>query len=106
MKNYIIRPGTRGMFSVNTENVEDVDIIEPIRSHIDWVYAVPEDGVLNVANNKKAVKKGDVVIVFYKSPYSKNIAIVVNSDEWNENIVLENEYDAKETHKCENADSE
>lgn len=92
MKNYIVKPGTRGMFSVDTENVENVDVVETINSHIDWIYRIPENGVVMCEGQKKDVVAGDLVIMFYKSPYCKNIAIVVHNDEWNENILLEKEY--------------
>ena len=94
MRNYVIKPGYRGMFLINTEN-EEVDVIDSMSSHIDWVYDVPEDGILKITNGEtKEVKKGDKVIVFYTSPYTKNIAIVVNSAEWNENVILEKEYNS------------
>lgn len=94
MRNYVIKPGYRGMFLINTEN-EEVDVIDSMSTHIDWVYDVPEDGILKITDGgTKEVKKGDKVIVFYTSPYTKNVAIVVNSAEWNENIILEKEYNS------------
>lgn len=94
MRNYVIKPGYRGMFLINTEN-EEVDVIDSMSTHIDWVYDVPEDGILKIADGgTKEVKKGDKVIVFYTSPYARNVAIVVNSAEWNENVELEKEYNS------------
>lgn len=94
MRNYVIKPGYRGMFLINTEN-EEVDVIDSMSSHIDWVYDVPEDGILKITDGgTKEVKKGDKVIVFYTSPYTRNVAIVVNSAEWNENVELEKEYNS------------
>lgn len=108
MKNYVIKPGYRGMFSINTEN-EEVDVIDSMSSHIDWVYDVPEDGVLKITDGEtKEVKKGDKVIVFYSSPYTKNIAVVVTNAEWDENIKLEEEYKNKQKSdtRCECSDCE
>jgi hypothetical protein len=94
MRNYVIKPGYRGMFLINTEN-EEVDVIDSMSSHIDWVYDVPEDGILKITDGgTKEVKKGDKVIVFYTSPYTKNVAIVVNNAEWNENVEFEKEYNS------------
>lgn len=108
MRNYVIKPGYRGMFSMDKEN-EEVDLIDSMRSHIDWVYDVPEDGVLKITNGEtKEVKKGNKVIVFYASPYTKNIAVVVDSAEWNENVLLEEEYNNDQKNKscCGECDCE
>lgn len=100
MKNYFIKPGFRGMFSINKET-EDIDVVNNIYSHIDWVYMVPEDGVLTMPDKtKKNVKKDDFVIAFYSAPYAKYTAVVVESSEWAENIRLESEYERqKEANK-------
>ena len=62
MKNYVIKPGFRGMISINKET-EDIDIVKNIYSHIDWIYMAPEDGVLTMPDKTtKDIKKGDFVI--------------------------------------------
>lgn len=101
MRNYVIKPGFRGMFSMDQEN-EDYNVVEPMRSHIDWAYVVPEDGVLNISKDeKKEVKKGDIAIVFYASPYTKNTVIMINNEQWKENIQAEEEYENAHKEKCE-----
>ena len=96
MRNYIIKPGVRGVFSMDAE-LNDFDVIDPIASHIDWVYTIPEDGEVQLKNGaKKQVKKGDVVVVFYTSPYTKNQFVVVDSEEWRENIKLEDDLTAEQ----------
>lgn len=93
MKNYFIKPGFRGMISINKET-EDIDIVKNIYSHIDWIYMAPEDGVLTMPDKTtKDIKKGDFVICFYDSPYTKSPVVVVESDEWVENVRLESEYE-------------
>jgi len=101
MRKYVIKPGFRGMLSLDTE-VENYDIIEPIRSHIDWVYSIPEDGVIKnpsdntlSTNDGMEVKAGDLVIAFYKAPYAKNQFVVISSKEWKENMDLERSMDQK-----------
>ena len=42
MKNYFIKPGLRGMFSIEKETF-DMDVVNNIYSHIDWIYVVPEE---------------------------------------------------------------
>lgn len=101
MRNYVIKPGFRGMFSVDQEK-EDYNVVEPMRSHIDWAYVAPEDGVLNISQNeKKEVKKGDIVIAFYSSPYTKNTVIVIDNEQWKENIQAEEEYENTRKEQCE-----
>lgn len=107
MRNYIIKPGTTGLFSIDVDSMKSTDdmkfdVAKPINSHIDWVYTVEEDGVLNLPNNvKKDVKKGDVVILFYEAPYTKNQVVVISSDEWIENITTEREYMANAKPTCD-----
>lgn len=100
MKNYFIKPGFRGMISINKET-EDPDIVKNIYSHIDWIYMVPEDGMLTMPDKTtRNVKKDDFVICFYSAPYAKNPVVVVESDEWVENVKLESEYERqKEANK-------
>lgn len=96
MRNYVVKPGMRGMFSINKET-DEVDVVDCMRTHIDWAYQVPEDGILLLPEGvKKEVKKEDIVVVFYSAPYSQNIAVVINSDEWKENIKAECEYEKQQ----------
>lgn len=95
MKKYIIKPGIRGMFSVDKEN-GDIDIVDYLGTDIDWMYRVPEDGTLNVQlYNKETraketrtyeVKEGNVVVLFYLEEYTKNPVVIVDNKEWSENI--------------------
>lgn len=97
MKNYVIKHGVRGMFYVDKNDVNNVGVIEPIASHIDWIYSATEDGTINLPNGTtKEVKKGDFVIVFYTAPYTNNSVIVIDSKEWKENIQSEEEYRIKQ----------
>lgn len=90
MKNYIIKPGVRGLFSYNPET-EDLDYTDYMRTNIDWAYLVPEDGEVKFIEDGntivKSVKKNDVIIQFYKADGQKNRIIVVKSKEWKENII-------------------
>lgn len=110
MRKYVIKPGVRGMFSLDTE-AENCDIVEPIRSHIDWIYSIPEDGVMkslsdstSSTNDEMKVKAGDLVIAFYNAPYTKNQFVVISSKEWKENMDLERSMDQK-TCDCECTDT-
>ena len=96
MKNYLIKPGIRGMFSVELDPIK-LDVIDVTPSHIDWMYIVPDDGKITLPSGEEAkVKKGDIVVVFYDSPYTKNPVVVINNNEWKENIELEREYKTKQ----------
>ena len=96
MKNYIIKPGVRGMFDIDVEN-DKFDVVDYFSTGIDWTYLVPEDGDLTVVldgeNIKKSVKKNDIVVVFYKREYTKNRVIVIKNKEWKDNILAERKYD-------------
>lgn len=88
MKKYFLKPGTSGMVSVDTDTM-DINMVEYARTGIDWMYEVPEDGVLNVNNTDiqdKPVKKGNIVILFYQDYGMKHRAIIVDNAEWAENI--------------------
>lgn len=88
MKKYFLKPGTSGMVSVDPETV-DINIVEYKCTGIDWIYEVPEDGVLSVNNTDiqdRPVKKGNVVILFYADYGLKHRAIIVDNAEWAENM--------------------
>lgn len=91
MTKYLLKEGTRGMFSVNTETNE-INVIDYTNTCIDWVYQVPEDGVLlfrdetDQITDEKTVHSGDLVIKFYKREGVKNLIVVVDNAEWKENV--------------------
>lgn len=89
MNRYLIKPGIRGMFCVN----EDMQLSasDYVSTDIDWVYLVPEDGILNVQleDNETVtypVSKDNLVIVFYKRDGQKQRVIVLDNKQWIENI--------------------
>ena len=87
MKKYFLKPGTSGMVSVDTDTM-DINMVEYTRTGIDWIYEVPEDGVLNVKDTDIQdcpVKKGNIVILFYQDYGLKHRAIVIDSKEWVDN---------------------
>ena len=87
MKKYFLKPGTSGMVSVDTDTM-DINMVEYSRTGIDWIYEVPEDGVLNVNDTDiqdKPVKKCNIVILFYKDYGLKHRAIVIDNKEWVDN---------------------
>lgn len=87
MTKYLIKSGMRGMFYVN----DSVDVIDYLRTNIDWMYRIPEDGVLTVRNKDDSteileVKKDDIVITFYPGKEVKHNVIAIHSDEFIDNI--------------------
>lgn len=95
MNKYLIKPGIRGMFSINENN--ELDVQDYLRTTIDWCYRVPEDGVLSLKLDEKLkelgieqkdieVKKDDIVMVFYPKQGLKNILAVVHNEDWIEII--------------------
>lgn len=75
-------------FDTETENI---DSVEPLRTHIDWIYRIPEDGEFTMNGVTKLVKKDDFVIKFYKTEGFTNPFIVFHSEEWANNIDGEEE---------------
>lgn len=57
--------------------------IEYITSNIDWIYRIPEDGVLVYNNSTEEVKAGDIVFKMYgiEDKYSMNRELIVIKDE-------------------------
>ena len=92
MNKYITKDGISVLISFNTET-EEVSAVDYLRTHIDWVYQIPEDGVLQTENGEKTVKKGDIVIKFYPCrEYPITQAIVIRNTEWKNNIKNERLY--------------
>lgn len=90
MSKYLIRDGIRGMFSVNDDNVDCVDYV---RTAIDWVYQVDNDGTLTYKSRKVDqedytidVKKGDLVVQFYQEDGIKYPVVVLNDQKFIENV--------------------
>lgn len=88
MKKYFLKPGVSGMVSVDTETI-DINTVDYCRTGIDWIYEVPEDGELSVNDTdiqNKPVNKGSIVILFYADYGLKHRAVVIDNEEWKENI--------------------
>lgn len=108
MKTYFTKTGLRGLVSFSSEN-NDIDLISYITTNIDWVYRIPEDGVLKTENKEQAVKKDDIVVQFYKTPFEKNDVIVIRNKEWKENLKAYDEFIQKSNPSnpsCECCDAE
>ena len=100
MNKYITKPGISALIAFNTET-EEVSAVDYLRTHIDWVYQIPEDGVLQTENGEKTVKKGDIVIKFYPCrEYPITQAIVIRNTEWKNNIKNERIYNESLRKEC------
>ena len=60
-----------------------LDGIEYITSNIDWIYRIPEDGILVYNNGTEEVKEGDIVFKMYgiEDKYTMNRELMVIKDE-------------------------
>lgn len=99
MIKYFIKPGQRGLIKFDAET-EELDSIGYMTTHIDWMYEVPEDGMIQFPEPDgtmvtKSVKKYDFVIQFYESEGNKHNIIVIKSKEWKENIKSQEAYAEK-----------
>lgn len=94
MIKYFVKPGHTGMVSFNSET-EDIDCVHYMRSYIDWMYMVPEDGELKANGTTKNVKKGDIVIQFYKNEGTDTNVIIIKSAEWKKRIKDIEKHDEK-----------
>lgn len=95
MIKYFAKPGVSSMIAFNTET-EDINTVGYMNTHIDWIYQIPADGVLQLEDGEKNVKKGDFVIKFYKrNEYNIHPVVVVKSAEWKSNVANEQKYNEK-----------
>ena len=88
MKKYFLKPGVSGMVSVDPETM-DVNMVEYCRTGIDWIYEVPDDGTITVKDSdiqNTPVKGGSIVILFYSDYGLKHRAVIIDNEEWRENI--------------------
>lgn len=93
MIKYFAKPGVSSMIAFNTDT-EEINTVDYINSGIDWIYQVPTDGVLQLNNGEKNVKKGDIVIKFYeRTEYNMTPVIVIKSTEWKNNILNKHKYE-------------
>lgn len=92
MINYFMKKGVSQIISFDPET-ENIDSVEYMNSHVDWMYSIPEDGVLSMNGIKKDVKKGDIIIKFYPTiDYESNPFVVIRNKEWKQNIAAEKKY--------------
>lgn len=98
MKKFFLKNGIRGLFSFDPET-EEINMSDYIRTNIDWTYVAPEDGEIVCDGVSKSVKKGDVIIQFYKRDWWPNSFVVVKSKEWRANIVADQKHDEEERAK-------
>ena len=100
MNKYIAKAGINTLIAFNTET-EEVSAVDYLRTHIDWVYQIPEDGVLQTESGEKTVEKGDIVIKFYPCrEYPITQAIVIRNAEWKNNIKNERLYNESLRKEC------
>ena len=88
MNKYFLKQGIRGMFKFTEDGSMDVNDYKS--SSIDWTYYVDEDGTLEYIygdkKDKVDVKKGDIVLQFYKSAEFPNPVVVIRNEQWMQNM--------------------
>lgn len=78
MIKYIAPENSRALIKINTENVDNVKIVESTQTNIDWMWIADEDGEFE----GKSVKKGNVIIKFYDNYNSlENKFIIIDNEE-------------------------
>ena len=79
MIKYIVPENCRALIKINTEDAENVKIIEYTNTNINYLWIVDEDGEFN----GKPVKKGNIIIKFYDNytSSSENMFVIVNNEE-------------------------
>lgn len=62
--------------------VDALEGIEYITSNIDWIYRIPEDGILVYNDSTEEVKEGDIVFKMYdvEDKYSSDRELIVIKD--------------------------
>lgn len=101
MIKYFAKPGVSSMITFNTET-EDINTVEYMKTHIDWIYQIPADGVIQLEDGEKNVEKGDFVIKFYeRNEYDMHPVVVIKSAEWKSNVANEQKYEANRCAEAE-----
>lgn len=77
MIKYIAPENCRVLIKINTEDTDNVKVVESTNTSIDWLWIADEDGEFN----GKPVKKGNVIIKFYCNYVSEEEMFVVIDDE-------------------------
>lgn len=102
MSKYLVRSGIRGMFKVDQENL---DVVDYIRTNIDWIYQADDDGVVTYKGKdgdySVEVKKDDLIIQFYNVDGFQHPLVVISNKEWLENIKGEKEFNEKRHEDCD-----
>lgn len=68
MIKYLLPKHGNSIIKINTENLDNFDLVEYHATSIDWLWIVDEDGVFN----DNPVHKGDIIIRFYSLPGKKD----------------------------------
>lgn len=68
MIKYLLPKHGNSIIKINTENLDNFDLVEYHATSIDWLWIVDEDGVFN----GNPVHKGDIIIRFYSLPGKKD----------------------------------
>lgn len=92
----MVCPGHSSMIGYNTET-EELLAVDYMRTNIDWVFEVPEDGEINDGTK---VKKGDIIIQFYKREYNKYDYVVLKDKNWKANIAARKKYEEEQMLKA------
>lgn len=78
MIKYIAPENCRVLIKINTEDTDNIKIVESTNTNIDWMWIADEDGEFE----GKPVKKGNVIIKFYDNYDSlENQFIVIDNEE-------------------------
>lgn len=78
MIRYIAPENCRVLIKINTEDTENVKIVESTNTNIDWLWIADEDGEFK----GKPVKKGNAIIKFYDNYASpENMFVVIDDEE-------------------------
>ena len=87
MAKYLIKEGVRGMFKMGEDNY---DVIDYCRTNINWTYQADEDGVVTYKTDDKEVKvdvkKGDLIIQFYKYDGIQHPIVVIDNEQFVANV--------------------
>lgn len=103
MIKYFLKSNVSQMVSFDTET-EEINSVDYMNSRVDWMYNVPADGTVIMNDVEKAVKKGDIVIKFYRTnDYKQNPYVVIRSKEWKQNLDAARKFEEERQKEYENA---
>ena len=90
------------LVKIDTDNFDNIEVIDYSSHAIDWIWIVPEEGIVE----DKEVKKGDIIIRLYGNYNTDARTVVIPKGEFTEHLIKYNTPREKEClDDCDNCET-